>query len=163
LGSAAAVLVRKVAEKATVSVEHGHMDKPASTAIPAGANTSSEAKVTRRRRGRARSGTNQFKITLEAVLGQGEKHTFFRYRADGPTDLPGLFLVTPNLLREGREVKLRIKLDTASIETRGVVSWRRQAADGQGPPGMGIEIAELNEDEWASVGAWMKQVAPMVV
>jgi|GEM_PF-1608732 len=164
LGSrAVAVMERKIDERDGVTVEHGRVDKQSATSTPSGARTRSESSVTRQRRGRGRSGAKQFKITLEAVLGQGEKHTFFRYRADGPTDLPGLFLATPNLLREGREVKLRIKINNNSIETRGVVSWRRQATDGQGPPGMGIEIAELSEEDWGHVGAYMKKAAPMVV
>lgn len=163
LGSNAAVMVKKIDDKDGLTVEHGQVQRPSQDTAPAGARSRSENAATRRRRGRTKQGTNQFKITLEAVLGGPEKHTFFRYRADSTTDLPGLFLATPNLLREGRDVTLRIKLDSHSIETRGVVSWRRHAADGQGPPGMGIEIAELNEDEWANVGAWMKKTAPMVV
>ncbi len=159
----ASVMERRLEERDGMTVEHGRVDKPSSSVSPSGARTRAEGVVTRRRRGRARGGSSQFKITLEAVLGEGEKHTFFRYRADAATDLPGLFLATPNLLREGREVKLRIKIDAEAIDTRGVVSWRRQATDGQGPPGMGIEIAELSEDHWAHIGAFMKRVPPMVV
>lgn len=122
-----------------------------------------EDDATRRRKGRVKMGTNQFRITLEAVLGKSEKHQFFRYEDDEPDDLPGLFLATPNLLKEGREVRLRITLGGEQVETTGVVSWRRHADENDGPPGMGIELTELTEAQCESVDAWMEDHKPMVV
>ena len=137
----------------------GHSSSSASS------HSASEDLETRRRRGRVRVATNRFRITLEAVLGGAEKHQFFHYEADDTDDLPGLFLATPNLLKEGREVRVRIKLgDSAKpIETDGIVSWRRQVGDREGPPGMGIEIASLSKADRDQVGDWLGQHSPMVV
>ena len=88
---------------------------------------------------------------------------FFRYQADGPSELPGLFLATPNLLREEREVKLRIRVAGRSTETEGRVSWRRQAVDGLGPPGMGIDIIELSQEDRDHVASYLETTTPMVV
>ena len=129
-----------------------------------GSHSRREDGVTRRRRGRVRKGTGRFRITLEAILGGGEKHAFFKYDADSPEDLPGLFLATPNLLKEGREVRVKIKLaGERTVETDGVVSWRRQAGDREGPPGMGIEIASLAKDDREAISEWLNDHPPMVV
>jgi hypothetical protein len=146
----------------TMTVTRGEVERQGGPGPQASVASATEDAATRRRRG-PKGPTNQFKITLEAILGEGEKHAFFRYRADGPEELPGLFLATPNLLKEGREVRLRIRTDEAVITTTGIVSWRRSASDGQGPPGMGIEIASLTEDELVTARDYMSRVPPMVV
>jgi hypothetical protein len=123
-----------------------------------------EDKATRRRASaRARVRTNQFKITLEAVLESTEPHHFFRYENDGADDLPGLFIATPNLLKVGREVRVRVGRDGRFLEATGIVAWRRQRGDAGGVPGMGIELLNLSEPERQQVGKWTQEKAPVTI
>jgi len=123
-----------------------------------------EDKATRKRASaRARVRTNQFKITLEAHLDHGEPHHFFRYENDGPTDLPGLFIATPNLLKVGREVRIRVGRAGQFLEATGIVAWRRQRGDAGGTPGMGIELLNLSEPERNVVGKWITDKAPITI
>lgn len=123
-----------------------------------------EDKATRKRASaRARVRTNQFKITLEAHLDHGEPHHFFRYENDGPTDLPGLFIATPNLLKVGREVRIRVGRAGQFLEATGIVAWRRQRGDAGGTPGMGIELLNLSEPERHVVGKWITDKAPITI
>lgn len=123
-----------------------------------------EDKATRKRAGaRSRVRTNQFKITLEAHLDRGEPHHFFRYENDGPEDLPGLFIATPNLLKVGREVRIRISMGGKFLEATGIVAWRRQRGEVGGSPGMGIELLNLSEPEMSLVGEWMAEKAPVTI
>lgn len=123
-----------------------------------------EDKATRKRaNARARVRTNQFKITLEAVLESTEPHHFFRYEGDGPDDLPGLFIATPNLLKVGREVRVRVGRDGRFLEATGIVAWRRQRGDAGGVPGMGIELLNLSDPERAQVGKWNAEKAPVTI
>ncbi|MFT7582869.1 MAG: Tfp pilus assembly protein PilZ, partial [Myxococcota bacterium] len=128
-----------------------------------GPNSRTEDKVTRRRKGRARARTNQFRITLEARMGSEEPHAFFSYRDDGVDDLPGLFIATPNLLKVGREVRVRATLDKTLLEATGVVAWRRQRGEEGGPPGMGIELLNLNKKEQSAIEKWVKKHPPQLV
>lgn len=146
-----------------MTVLGGDLQRAAEARQRASGHSASEHAATHQRRGRTSPGANLFKITLEAVLGGDERHEFFRYRADGPDDLPGLFLATPNLLKEGREVRLRMKLGDLFLEASGVVSWRRQAEDANGPPGMGIEITSIGQQELNHIHEWLKANPPMVV
>lgn len=123
-----------------------------------------EDKATRKRaNARARVRTNQFKITLEAVLESSEPHHFFRYENDGVDDLPGLFIATPNLLKVGREVRVRVGRDGRFLEATGIVAWRRQRGDSGGVPGMGIELLNLSEPERAQVARWNQEKAPVTI
>lgn len=123
-----------------------------------------EDKATRKRaNARARVRTNQFKITLEAVLESTEPHHFFRYEGDGADDLPGLFIATPNLLKVGREVRVRVGRDGRFLEATGIVAWRRQRGDTGGVPGMGIELLNLSDPERAQVAKWNQEKAPVTI
>lgn len=123
-----------------------------------------EDKATRKRASaRARVRTNQFKITLEAHLDDGEPHHFFRYENDGPEDLPGLFIATPNLLKVGREVRIRVGRSNQFLEATGIVAWRRQRGDAAGTPGMGIELLNLSEPEKNLVGKWIADKTPVTI
>lgn len=123
-----------------------------------------EDKATRKRASaRARVRTNQFKITLEAHLDATEPHHFFRYENDGEADLPGLFIATPNLLKVGREVRIRVGRSGQFLEATGIVAWRRQRGDTGGTPGMGIELLNLSEPERNLVGKWIKDKAPVTI
>jgi hypothetical protein len=113
--------------------------------------------------GRARVRTNQFKITLEAQLGGSEPHHFFRYEADGPEDLPGFFVSTPNLLKEGREVRVKIGLRSEQLEVTGIVAWRRQRGQPGGGPGMGVELIGLSPAELELLGRWTTEHLPVVI
>ncbi|PIE18492.1 MAG: hypothetical protein CSA66_04595 [Proteobacteria bacterium] len=128
-----------------------------------GANSKTEDQVTRRRKGRARARTNQFRITLEANLDAGEPHHFFAYRNDTPDDIPGLFIATPNLLKVGREVRVSATLAGATLAATGVVAWRRQRGETGGPPGMGIELLNLGDDERELVDIWVSEHVPVTV
>lgn len=130
-----------------------------------GGHSRREDEATRRRRGGARvqAPTGGFRITLEILLGPGESSRLFRYEEDASDDLPGVFLVTPSLLKEGREVHLRIHMGERLVKADGVVSWRRTQADAGGPPGMGIEIADLKPEDEEAIRAWMKEFPPLVV
>jgi hypothetical protein len=112
---------------------------------------------------RARVRTNQFKITLEAQLDGADPHHFFRYEADGPDDLPGFFIATPNLLKEGREVRVRITGSDKHIEVAGIVAWRRQRGQPGGGPGMGVELIGLSADEVGVVKTWVTEREPVVI
>jgi len=123
-----------------------------------------EDKATRKRASaRARVRTNQFKITLEAHLDASEPHHFFRYENDGDADLPGLFIATPNLLKVGREVRIRVGSTGQFLEATGIVAWRRQRGDAGGTPGMGIELLNLSDPERNMVGKWIKDKAPVTI
>ncbi|MCA9516082.1 MAG: PilZ domain-containing protein [Myxococcales bacterium] len=128
-----------------------------------GANSRTEDEVTRRRKGRARARTNQFRITLEAQMDSGEAHEFFTYRNDGPDDLPGIFIATPNLLKVGREVRVRVGLKGSQLEATGVVAWRRQRGESGGPPGMGIELLHLSEPDRAIIATWVESNPPVTI
>jgi len=118
--------------------------------------------VTRRRKGRARARTNQFRITLEAQLEGGESELFV-YENDGPEELPGVFIATPNLLKVGREVRVRVGLRGTQLEATGVVAWRRQRGEPGGPPGMGVELLQLGEADRAIVTDWLARHPPQVI
>lgn len=121
-------------------------------------------KITRKRASaRARVRTNQFKITLEALLEASEAHHFFRYENDGQEDLPGLFIATPNLLKVGREVRVRVGRDGRFLEATGIVAWRRQRGDSGGVPGMGIELLNLSDPERAQVLKWIQERPPVTI
>lgn len=123
-----------------------------------------EDKATRKRASaRARVRTNQFKITLEAHLDQNEPHHFFRYENDSEGDLPGLFIATPNLLKVGREVRIRVGRSGQFLEATGIVAWRRQRGDTGGTPGMGIELLNLSEPERNLVIKWITDKAPVTI
>ncbi|MCC6623000.1 MAG: hypothetical protein IT385_17205 [Deltaproteobacteria bacterium] len=122
-----------------------------------------EDKVASRRNARARAKTNQFKITLEAHLDLGEPHHFFVYENDGPGDLPGLFIATPNILKVGREVRVRVGRAGTFLEATGIVAWQRQRGDSRGVPGMGIELLNLTDAERRLVDAWVKDRPPQMI
>ena len=122
-----------------------------------------EDDVTRRRKGRARARTNQFRITLEAQLDGGEQHHFFGYRDDGPDDLPGVFIATPNLLKVGREVRVRVGLGKSQLEATGIVGWRRQRGEAGGPPGMGVELLNLSDADRALIASWVEDHPPVQI
>ena len=129
-----------------------------------GGGSRADDKATRKRASaRARVRTNQFKITLEAHLDAGEPHHFFRYENDGAADLPGLFIATPNLLKVGREVRIRVGRQGQYLEATGIVAWRRQRGDAGGVPGMGIELLNLSEPERGLVAKWIKDKAPVTI
>ena len=119
------------------------------------------AKGPRRRSDRVAARTTQFRITLEAALGDGEPHYFYRYADDAEGALPGLFVVTPNLLKEDREVRVVMDLGgQARVEAKGVVAWRQRADEGTGPAGMGIELTSV-EGDGAAVDAWLAAHPPV--
>ena len=128
-----------------------------------GAGSRTEDEVTRRRKGRARARTNQFRITLEAQLDGGEAHHFFAYRDDGPEDLPGVFIATPNLLKVGREVRVRVGLGKGQLEATGIVGWRRQRGEAGGPPGMGVELLNLSEADRVLITIWVSDHPPVQI
>lgn len=128
-----------------------------------GAASRTEDEVTRRRKGRARARTNQFRITLEARLDGGEEHHFFSYRDDSPDDLPGVFIATPNLLKVGREVRVRIGLGQGQLEATGIVGWRRQRGEAGGLPGMGVELLNLSESDRVLISNWVADHPPVQI
>ncbi|TNF30574.1 MAG: hypothetical protein EP329_13615 [Deltaproteobacteria bacterium] len=120
-----------------------------------------EDEVTRRRKGRARARTNQFRITLEALIDGVEDNHFFAYRDDGPEDVPGVFISTPNLLKVGREVRVRVGLGSGLLEATGIVGWRRQRGEAGGPPGMGVELLNLSDSDRALIQGWTEEHPPV--
>ena len=129
------------------------------------AHSGGEDHVTRQRRQQLAPSENRFQIILEAAMGDEEKHHFFRYEADGDEDLPGIFLATSNLLQEGREVRVRIRLGDSvePIETDGVVSWHQAEGSLNAPVGMGVEIVTLAEEAQASVARWLGEHPAILV
>jgi len=137
-----------------LQVVGGEVETPAPEELH-GAGSRTEDEVTRRRKGRARARTNQFRITLEAHIDGVEPHHFFGYRDDGPDDLPGVFIATPNLLKVGREVRVRVAVAGKHLEATGIVGWRRQRGEAGGPPGMGVELLNLSEADRVVVTHWV--------
>lgn len=149
-----------VAASESVLGESGASDSEEDDGI--GGLSRAEDKATRKRaNARARVRTNQFKITLEAHLEVTEPHHFFRYENDGVEDLPGLFIATPNLLKVGREVRIRVGRGGKFLEATGIVAWRRQRGDSGGVPGMGIELLNLSDPEKVQVVKWTEERAPV--
>jgi len=77
--------------------------------------------------------------------------------------LPGLFIATPNLLKVGREVRIRVGRAGQFLEATGIVAWRRQRGDPGGEPGMGIELLNLSDSERELVSKWIKDEAPVTI
>ncbi len=151
-----------VAASESVLGESGATDSEEDDGI--GGVSRAEDKATRKRaNARARVRTNQFKITLEAHLETTEPHHFFRYENDGEDDLPGLFIATPNLLKVGREVRIRVGRGGKFLEATGIVAWRRQRGDSGGVPGMGIELLNLSDPEKAQVSRWTEERSPVTI
>ena len=117
----------------------------------------------RRNTGRVKSRTNEFKISLEAQLGSDDGHQFFRYADDLVTDTPGFFIATPNLLKIGREVRIRIQANRAALDATGIVAWRRQRGEPGGAPGMGIELLSLSEADHAQITQWLESYPAAVI
>ncbi len=144
-------------------VASGEVDQEGDDDSLGGVSRAEDRATRKRASARARVRTNQFKITLEAHLDATEPHHFFRYENDGPTDLPGLFIATPNLLKVGREVRIRVGRSGQFLEATGIVAWRRQRGDTGGTPGMGIELLNLSEPERNLVGKWITDKAPVTI
>ncbi len=144
-------------------VASGEVDQEGDDDSLGGVSRAEDRATRKRASARARVRTNQFKITLEAHLDATEPHHFFRYENDGPADLPGLFIATPNLLKVGREVRIRVGRAGQFLEATGIVAWRRQRGDTGGTPGMGIELLNLSEPERNLVGKWIKDKAPVTI
>ncbi len=154
--------ISQVLPRPSVSVPVGSRASETKPRVAEG-DTGSSLRRVRTTQTRARVRTNQFKITLEAQLDAGEAHHFFRYEADGPEDLPGFFIATPNLLKEGREVRVRISGREKHIEVAGIVAWRRQRGQPGGGPGMGVELIGLSQDEVDIVKTWVTEREPVVI
>jgi hypothetical protein len=147
----------------TLRVASGEVDNSSGEEALGGVSRAEDKATRKRASARARVRTNQFKITLEAQLDHGESHHFFRYENDGPGDLPGLFIATPNLLKVGREVRIRVGQAGQFLEATGIVAWRRQRGEVGGTPGMGIELLNLAEPELTLVNQWIADRAPVTI
>jgi hypothetical protein len=121
--------------------------------------------VGRRRRGRQHAWTTQVRFNLDAPMHGDHSHYFFTYAEDnGSSELPGVFVATPNLLKEDREVELQVSLrpDTP-YQAKGIVAWRRSPGDAGGPPGMGIELTWLEDGAREIIESWLREHPPTVV
>jgi hypothetical protein len=103
------------------------------------------------------------RFNLEANFGDESGHTFFSYDDDGEDDLPGLFVATNNLLKEDRAVRVALSLGEADVQLKGIVAWRREEADSEGPAGMGIEITWLGPGAPEALGNWLAENSPVTV
>ena len=103
------------------------------------------------------------RFNLEANFGDESGHTFFSYDDDGEDDLPGLFVATNNLLKEDRAVRVALSLGEADVQLKGIVAWRREEADSEGPAGMGIEITWLGPGAPEALGNWLAENSPITV
>ncbi len=119
----------------------------------------------RRRRGRQHAWTTQVRFNLDAPMHGDYAHYFFTYAEDaGSSELPGVFVATPNLLKEDREVELQVSLrPDASYQAKGIVAWRRSPGEAGGPPGMGIELTWLEDGAREIIEAWLRDHPPTVV
>ena len=105
----------------------------------------------------------QVRFNLEADFDNDSGHNFFCYDDDGDEDLPGLFIASSNLLKEDREVRVALSLAGAQVQLKGIVAWRREEADGEGPAGMGIEITWLGPGAPEALGNWLAENTPITV
>jgi len=96
---------------------------------------------------------NPVKVTLEARLDGDEGASHFEDDASNGA-LPTLFMPTPNLLKVGREVRVRVLRGSETVEVRGMVGWVRERGHVDGPPGMGLELLEVGAKERAKLTAW---------
>ncbi|MEZ4269200.1 MAG: hypothetical protein R3F39_22825 [Myxococcota bacterium] len=119
----------------------------------------------RRRRGRQHAWTTQVRFNLDAPMHGDHSHYFFVYGEDNGTgELPGVFVATPNLLKEDREVELQVSLVPDSpYQAKGIVAWRRSPGESGGPPGMGIELTWLEDGAREAIESWMSEHPPTEV
>jgi uncharacterized protein (TIGR02266 family) len=70
----------------------------------------------------------------------------------------GLFLATDNPPPVGALLHLKLMSDDGeSIEVEGTVVWSRRAGERGGPPGAGVELAELDAEQFAAVARLVEQ------
>lgn len=119
----------------------------------------------RRRRGRQHAWTTQVRFNLDAPMHGDHAHYFFSYAEDnGTSELPGIFVATPNLLKEDREVELQVSLQPDTpYQAKGIVAWRRSPGEAGGPPGMGIELTWLEQGAREIIEAWLRDHPPTVL
>jgi hypothetical protein len=107
---------------------------------------------------RPRNQRTPVKVTLEVPLDAPAGSTFFTDEQNLDGDLPGFFLATPNLLKVGREVKVRMMRGTARIEVSGRVAWIRERGRSEGPPGMGLQFFDLGSAERDRIAVWSREL-----
>jgi hypothetical protein len=119
----------------------------------------------RRRRGRQHAWTTQVRFNLDASMHDDQGHHFFVYADDaGGAELPCVFVATPNLLKEDREVELQVSLrPDEPLQAKGIVAWRRSVGEAGGPPGMGVELTWLEDGAMDRIAAWLEQHPPVEV
>lgn len=105
-----------------------------------------------------RSTVSQVKVTLNAALDGGG--SCFVLDATDALAPPLLFLATPNLLKVGREVRVRIHRNGHQVEAAGVVRWVRERGQSPGQPGMGIALVDLADDATARIDGWHRDMPP---
>lgn len=129
-----ATVFRKLVERSG-ELAMGSIPAPITTSMPEITAEALDTEANRRRFKR---------IELNARVDFGTPHNFFAGESEN-ISIGGVFIATNNLIREGRQVDLRLTLpQSGSFDIRGEVSWRRLVSSSEGPPGLGIRF--LNPD-----------------
>lgn len=149
---------RLVGDAARALFMGGAFPTPLSRA-PAAAEPSNGAAPRKTTKEKPRSKVSQVKVTLNAELdGSGTCFVLDASDAMGP---PLLFLATPNLLKVGREVRVRMSRNGHKVEAGGVVRWVRERGNGGGQPGMGIALMDLEGDATERIDGWHRDLPPI--
>ena len=91
------------------------------------------------------------RMEMSAHVDFGTEHYFFS-GATVDLGVGGVFIATPDLIREGRQIHLRLSLPGwGPLEVVGEVAWRRLVATDDGPPGLGIQFCEVDELAQAAI------------
>lgn len=94
------------------------------------------------KRSKKRRRPSQVRFNLDVSLHDGGASRLFRFAGDGDDALPGLFVATRNLLKIGREVQIKLELDTGEVRIWGTVEWRRELDDGT-EAGLGVRVTAV--------------------
>lgn len=127
-----------------------------------GFSAGSEAEEAQRQQ-KPRNRVNQVRVTLEGQLDTPGASTFFVDGEHLDGDLPGFFLATPNLLKVGREVRIRVMRSGSRIEVGGRVEWVREKGRPEGPPGMGIQFFDVGDAERERLTSWSLELPPVSI
>ena len=95
---------------------------------------------------------------LSVVLSADGGHYFFYYANDEPSDLPGLFVQTDELMEVDEAVRLVVSYGDDTMVAKGLVCWRQEQTDK--PSGLGIELTGLGRGGKPALEAMVSAFEP---
>ena len=100
------------------------------------------------------------RIELNVPLDVDTPHNFYEGHA---TDIGvgGLFVATRYLLEEDREVTLNVRLPGEDpMKLTGIVAWRREHEDSEGPVGYGVQFVDLDGNARGAIDRFVARRTP---